>query len=35
MATSVMTTKGQITIPIDVRKELGLKTGDKVEFRQE
>jgi antitoxin PrlF len=32
MATASVTSKGQITIPIEVRKELGLKTGDRVEF---
>ncbi len=32
MATAVLTTKGQVTIPIEIREELGLHTGDKVEF---
>ena len=32
MATAALTSKGQITIPIEVRKELGLKTGDRIEF---
>ena len=32
MATAVLTTKGQVTIPLEVRKELGLKTGDQIEF---
>ena len=27
-----LTSKGQITIPIDVRRKLGLKKGDKVIF---
>jgi AbrB family looped-hinge helix DNA binding protein len=27
-----MTTKGQLTIPKEVRDHLGLKTGDQVEF---
>ena len=27
-----VTTKGQITIPKDVRRALGLRTGDEVEF---
>ena len=32
MATSTMTTKGQVTIPLDVRRRLGLAAGDRVEF---
>jgi antitoxin PrlF len=32
MATATLTSKGQITIPIEVREELGLKTGDRIEF---
>jgi AbrB family looped-hinge helix DNA binding protein len=32
MATASVTSKGQITIPIEVREELGLKTGDRIEF---
>ncbi len=32
MANAIMTTKGQITIPVEVRNELGLKTGDCIEF---
>ncbi len=35
MAVAIVTSKGQITIPVEVRKDLGLKTGDKVEFRQD
>ena len=27
-----MTAKGQITLPVAIRKSLGLKTGDKVGF---
>jgi AbrB family looped-hinge helix DNA binding protein len=27
-----MTTKGQVTIPLDVRQRLGLDTGDRIEF---
>ena len=27
-----MTAKGQITLPVAIRKHLGLKTGDKVGF---
>ncbi len=29
---SKITSKGQITMPIEIRKMLGLKTGDKVVF---
>jgi AbrB family looped-hinge helix DNA binding protein len=32
MASASLTSKGQITIPIEVREELGLKTGDRIEF---
>ena len=32
MATSTMTTKGQVTIPSDVRRRLGLDAGDRIEF---
>jgi AbrB family looped-hinge helix DNA binding protein len=32
MATASVTSKGQITIPAEVRKDLGLKTGDQVSF---
>jgi len=32
MATATVTSKGQITIPIELRTELGLKPGDKVIF---
>jgi antitoxin PrlF len=31
-ATGVVSTKGQITIPQDIRQRLGLKEGDRVEF---
>ncbi len=34
MATSIVTSKGQITIPVEVRNDLGIKTGDKVEFHR-
>ena len=33
MAASTLTSKGQITIPKDVRDRLGLKEGDRVVFR--
>ena len=32
MELAKITSKGQITIPIDIRKKLGLKDGDKVLF---
>ena len=32
MPTATITAKGQITIPIEVRKSLKLKTGDKLDF---
>jgi antitoxin PrlF len=32
MATAAVTSKGQITIPAEVRKKLGLKPGDRVRF---
>ena len=32
MELAKITSKGQITIPVSIRKELGLKDGDKVVF---
>lgn len=32
MPTAVVTSKGQVTIPLAVRQKLGLDTGDRVEF---
>jgi antitoxin PrlF len=32
MGTATITSKGQITIPIEIRTELGLKAGDQVFF---
>lgn len=32
MATSTLTSKGQITLPQDVRRALSLSAGDKVDF---
>jgi antitoxin PrlF len=32
MATASVTSKGQITIPVEVRNKLGLRPGDKVSF---
>ena len=29
---TVVTRKGQVTVPADIRRELGLKKGDKVAF---
>ncbi len=35
MDTSTLTQKGQVTIPVGIRKKLGLRTGDRVAFTQE
>lgn len=35
MKLAKITSKGQITIPIEIRKKLGLKDGDKVLFLEE
>ena len=32
MTTATLTSKGQITIPVDVRTALGVDAGDRVEF---
>jgi AbrB family looped-hinge helix DNA binding protein len=32
MASAKVTSKGQITIPVEVRKSLGLRAGDRVDF---
>lgn len=34
MSTATLTSKGQITIPADVRRELNVGAGDRVEFVQ-
>lgn len=34
MTTATLTSKGQITIPADVRRELKVDAGDRVEFVQ-
>ncbi len=34
MSVATLTTKGQITIPVDVRNDLNVKAGDRVEFVQ-
>ena len=35
MELAKVTSKGQVTIPIDIRKKLGIKNGDKVLFVEE
>jgi len=35
MELAKITSKGQITIPIDIRRKLGVKEGDKVLFIEE
>jgi antitoxin PrlF len=32
MTSATVTSKGQVTIPVDVRTHLGLATGDRIEF---
>jgi antitoxin PrlF len=32
MPTATMTTKGQVTIPKEVREHLGIETGDRLSF---
>lgn len=32
MSSATITTKGQVTIPVEVRNRLGLATGDRIEF---
>lgn len=32
MSSSMLTRKGQITVPISVRRRLGLKQGDRIAF---
>jgi AbrB family looped-hinge helix DNA binding protein len=34
MTTATLTSKGQITIPADVRRALNVQTGDRIEFVQ-
>ena len=34
MKTSTVTTKGQVTIPLEIRNRLGVKPGDRVRFRE-
>lgn len=35
MELAKVTSKGQVTIPIDIRKKLGIKEGDKILFVEE
>jgi AbrB family looped-hinge helix DNA binding protein len=35
MASAKLTSKGQITLPLPVRKGLGVEVGDRVEFIEE
>jgi antitoxin PrlF len=32
MTKATITSKGQVTIPVDVRNQLGLESGDRIEF---
>ena len=32
MTVATITSKGQVTIPVDVRNQLGLHSGDRIEF---
>ncbi len=34
-ACATMTSKGQVTIPVEVRKRLGVKAGDKLRFESQ
>lgn len=34
MSTATLTTKGQVTIPADVRRSLNIDAGDRIEFVQ-
>lgn len=34
MSTAI-TTKGQVTIPVEIRRQLGLRAGDHLEFHEE
>lgn len=31
---SKMTSQGRVTVPVEIRRKLGLRHGDKVEFRE-
>lgn len=32
LATATVTSKGQVTIPVEIRRHLGIQEGDRVEF---
>jgi AbrB family looped-hinge helix DNA binding protein len=34
VSTATLTTKGQVTIPVDVRRALNVEAGDRLEFVQ-
>ena len=34
MKASTVTTKGQVTIPLEIRNRLGVKPGDRIRFRE-
>ncbi len=33
MATATVTSKGQVTIPVEVRKRMGIRAGTRVDFQ--
>lgn len=35
IVTAKVTSKGQITIPVEIRRALGVKTGDKLRFKRQ
>ena len=35
MELAKVTSKGQVTIPVEIRKKLGIKNGDKVLFKED
>jgi AbrB family looped-hinge helix DNA binding protein len=35
MAVATLTSKGQVTIPVEVREKLNLRSGDRIDFRFE
>lgn len=35
MSTAKVTSKGQITLPLEVRQRMGISRGDEIEFREE
>jgi len=35
MDTAKLSSKGQVTIPVDIRRKLGLREGDKVVFAEQ